>query len=60
MKILVADDDSMAINLLKVTLHAAGHEMIVVNNGTEALDVLRKTSVRFVISDWEMPEMTGP
>jgi putative two-component system response regulator len=59
MKILVAEDDAMAINLLKITLTAAGHEMIVANNGLEALEVLRTTPVRFVISDWEMPEMSG-
>jgi putative two-component system response regulator len=59
MKILVAEDDSMAISLLKVALTAAGHEMVVVNNGREALEVLRSTSIRFVLSDWEMPEMSG-
>jgi putative two-component system response regulator len=60
MKILVAEDDEMAINLLRVALTAAGHEMIVANNGREALEILRSTTVRFVISDWEMPEMSGP
>jgi len=60
MKILVAEDDVMAINLLKVALTAAGHEMIVANNGREALEILRNTSIRFVLSDWEMPEMSGP
>jgi putative two-component system response regulator len=59
MKILVAEDDAMAINLLSVTLSAAGHEMVVARNGYEALEVLRSTSIRFVISDWEMPEMSG-
>jgi putative two-component system response regulator len=59
MNILVVEDDPMSINLLKVTLDAAGHEMIVANNGREALEVLRTSSIRFVISDWEMPEMSG-
>src|SRR5258706_1534900 len=59
MKILVAEDDAMAINLLSVSLSAAGHEMVVARNGYEALEVLRSTSIRFVISDWEMPEMSG-
>jgi putative two-component system response regulator len=59
MNILVVEDDPMSINLLKVTLDAAGHEMVVANNGREALDVLRSTPIRFVITDWEMPEMSG-
>jgi putative two-component system response regulator len=59
MNILVVEDDPMSINLLKVTLDAAGHEMVVARNGREALDVLRSTAIRFVISDWEMPEMSG-
>src|SRR4051812_43257743 len=49
----------MSINLLKVALSAAGHEMVVARNGREALDILRHNSIRFVISDWEMPEMSG-
>jgi putative two-component system response regulator len=60
MKILVAEDDEMAINLLRVALTAAGHEMVVAKNGREALEILQSTAVRFVISDWEMPEMNGP
>jgi putative two-component system response regulator len=58
-KILVVEDDPMSINLLKVALSAAGHEMVVARNGREALDILRHNSIRFVISDWEMPEMSG-
>jgi putative two-component system response regulator len=58
-KILVVEDDPMSINLLKVALSAAGHEMLVARNGREALDILRHNSIRFVISDWEMPEMSG-
>jgi putative two-component system response regulator len=59
MNILVVEDDPMAINLLRLTLTQAGHEMVVANNGREALEILRGTSIRMVISDWEMPEMSG-
>ncbi|MDB5319795.1 MAG: response regulator receiver protein [Phycisphaerales bacterium] len=60
MKILVVEDDPMSINLLGVTLRSAGHEMVVATNGREAMDILRRTRIRFVISDWEMPELSGP
>lgn len=60
MQILVVDDDPMSTNLLKVTLDAAGHEMVVARSGREALEILGRTAIRFVISDWEMPGMSGP
>lgn len=60
MKILVVEDDPASIKLLGVTLRGAGHEMVVTGNGREALELLRNTPIRFVISDWEMPEMSGP
>ena len=60
MKILIVEDDPMAINLLRVTLAKAGHEMVVAGNGREAMDILHRTRIRFVISDWEMPEVSGP
>ena len=60
MRILVVEDDQASIKLLDVTLRAAGHQMVVASNGREALKVLAEQPIRFVISDWEMPEMSGP
>jgi putative two-component system response regulator len=60
MKILIVEDDPMSISLLGVTLGRAGHEMVVATNGREAMQILRRTRIRFVISDWEMPEQSGP
>jgi putative two-component system response regulator len=59
MRILTVDDDDVALELLGDALRSAGHEVESAGNGREALDVLRRTGCRLVISDWDMPEMTG-
>lgn len=38
---------------------AFGHRATLATNGREALDLIRSGLYRLVISDWEMPEMTG-
>lgn len=59
MKIIIADDDELAISLLEHTLTKAGHEVLTASNGAEALELVRESGVRLVISDWEMPVMSG-
>ena len=59
MRILIVDDDDIALELVGDTLRTAGHQVATAGNGREALDVLRHTNCRMVISDWDMPEMTG-
>src|SRR5688572_23684940 len=60
MRILVVEDDEASIKLLEVTLRAFGHQTVVARDGQEAMKILREQPIRFVISDWEMPTMTGP
>lgn len=61
MKILVADD-SRAMRMIVVrTLRQAGfagHDIVEAENGKEAL-ALAQGGVDLVLSDWNMPEMTG-
>lgn len=59
MKILVADDDEISLELLKRTLTQFGYDVLVARNGREAFDQVRSGAVRLVISDWLMPEMDG-
>lgn len=60
MEILVADDDDIFRRLLTHGLSSAGHHVIAVENGAQALAVLEeRPAVTLVISDWMMPEMTG-
>jgi putative two-component system response regulator len=59
MRILVVDDNEIAIEIVRGTLTQAGYEVECATNGREALEVLRAGNCRLVISDWDMPEMTG-
>src|SRR5438552_443755 len=59
MRILIADDDEVARDLLQHALREAGYKVKVALNGREAIDILRRSSCRMVISDWNMPEMDG-
>ncbi len=59
MKILVVDDDMVSLDILEHALQREGYEALRARNGCEALEILREGNCRLVISDWEMPEMTG-
>ncbi len=58
-QVLVVDDDEISTMLLHDILSRSGFEVLVARNGVEALDVLRGGTCRLVITDWEMPCMTG-
>jgi two-component system chemotaxis response regulator CheY len=62
MKIVVADD-SRAMRMIVVrTLRQAGlggHEVLEAENGREALELVAANAPDLILSDWNMPEMTG-
>src|SRR5690606_11026309 len=58
-RVLVVEDDEIAADLLEHALNQFGWEVVRASNGREALERLRAEDFRLVISDWEMPEMTG-
>jgi putative two-component system response regulator len=60
MRILIADDNELALTIVSETLAAAGYEVVACTNGEEALGVVRRGTCRIVICDWEMPGMSGP
>jgi two-component system chemotaxis response regulator CheY len=62
MKILLVDDSKAMRLIVRRTLREAGfegHEIIEKVNGKEALDYIRGETPALVLSDWNMPEMTG-
>jgi two-component system chemotaxis response regulator CheY len=59
-KILVVDDFATMRKVVRNLLKQAGYENIVeAEDGVSALRVLKSQKVDFVISDWNMPNMTG-
>jgi putative two-component system response regulator len=59
MQILIADDDFIALELLRNALEESGFEVTTARDGREALDLFERGRFRLVITDWEMPRMTG-
>lgn len=60
MRILIAEDDYTSRTMLAAVLRKGGHEIIEVNNGAEAWQVLQQADApKMAIIDWMMPEMDG-
>lgn len=59
-KILVVDDFSTMRKVIKNLLKQAGFRNVAeAEDGVAALKVLKSQPVDFIISDWNMPNMTG-
>lgn len=59
MNVLVADDESVSRQILEKVVVNLGYEVISVNDGLGAWNILRQRNVQCVIADWEMPGMNG-
>jgi two-component system chemotaxis response regulator CheY len=60
MKILVVDDFATMRRIITNVLRQIGFENIVeAEDGTKALQVLEQEAIDFVVTDWNMPEMSG-
>ena len=62
MKILIADDSkAMRMIVIRTTRQAglSGHEIIEAEDGKQAFELARTKSPDLILSDWNMPEMTG-
>lgn len=58
-KVLIVDDDEIALEALHHMLTRAGYEVVTRINGAEALEELQAGECRLVVTDWIMPEMDG-
>jgi two-component system chemotaxis response regulator CheY len=60
MKVLIVDDFATMRRIMKNILKQIGFTNIIeADDGTTALEELKKTSVDLIISDWNMPKMSG-
>ena len=59
-KILVVDDFSTMRRIVKNILRQLNFNNIIeADDGSTALDVLQREKIDMVVSDWNMPKMTG-
>ena len=61
-KILIADDSRVMRQIVTRTLRQAGysgHDLVEAENGRQAYDAVVSERPDLVLSDWNMPEMTG-
>ena len=58
-RILVVDDERQITRMLRASLQSSGYEVVVANNGLEALERVRDSTPDLIITDLVMPEMNG-
>ena len=59
MKILIAEDERISRKILEMALIKAGHDVVAVENGIEALESIQKEVPDMLITDWMMPDLEG-
>ncbi len=59
MKILVADDEAHILHIVSLKLRNAGYEVITAMDGEEALELCLAESPDLVITDNQMPYLSG-
>ena len=58
-KILVVDDEESIREFFEIMLKREGYQVLTAANGREALETLKKSQADLVISDIQMPELSG-
>lgn len=58
-RILVVDDEESIREFLDIMLRKEGYEVTCAEDGQKALDILKKKAIDMVISDLQMPNLTG-
>ena len=58
-RILVVDDERSMRELLAIVLRREGYEVLLAENGREAIELLEREPVDLLISDIKMPDMSG-
>jgi putative two-component system response regulator len=59
MQAIIADDDELSLEIMSNLLQQMGYAVTQARNGREVMQLLASTSAHLVITDWQMPELTG-
>ena len=58
-RILVADDERSMRELLAIVLRREGYDVLLAENGREAIALIEKEPINLLISDIKMPDVSG-
>ena len=58
-KVLIVDDDPALLRILSAYLKSGGYEVCAASSGQQALQLVKSEKPSFLVTDYEMPEMTG-
>ena len=58
-RILVADDERSMRELLAIVLRREGYDVLLAENGREAIALIEKEPIDLLISDIKMPDLSG-
>jgi DNA-binding response OmpR family regulator len=57
--VLIVEDNQATATMLECILTTAGYRTEIARDGVEAMSRIRRGDIRLVVSDWEMPNMSG-
>jgi len=57
--LLIVDDEQDTLDYLSYVLPKRGYEVVAVDNGFDALQIIRERQIDLVLSDIAMPDMDG-
>ena len=59
-RVLVVDDSPISRKLLEHTLAEAPYKLVFAKQGSEALQLFAQCAPDIVLTDWELPDLSGP
>jgi predicted ATPase/DNA-binding NarL/FixJ family response regulator len=60
MKVLIAEDSEIERQVLREAVEGLGHDCLAAGNGGQAWELFEWQGADVVVSDWLMPDVTGP
>ena len=58
-RILIADDDPDTLTILRLFLESQNFEVMLADNGAKAWRMIQKYLPDLIVTDYQMPEMSG-
>lgn len=59
MRILICEDDKLLMRAMQIIVEKAGYEVVLANDGNEAMDALDHESYDLVLADIHLPYTSG-